>query len=77
MTRADFLRVLDVFFDLPTGTLNGTEVLKDLPGWDSLKLVELIALVDDQFGISVPVDQLAKTSRIEDLIASLGERLES
>ena len=77
MTKPQFLLLLDEFFELKPGTLKGNEVLKDLPNWDSLKLVELIALVDEQLNVSVPPARLVKSNTLNDLVSLLGESIKA
>lgn len=73
MTRAQFLRLIDELIEAPPGTLNGSEIVRDIEGWDSLKLVELIALLDERFNIPLSAEQLVKCKTVNDMIKLLGD----
>ena len=62
------LQSLDHLVRLPQGTLKGPEPLNDLDGWDSLAVIEYIALVDEQFGVDVAPDKIRKCKRVQDLV---------
>ena len=65
---------MDNLLELPAGTLQGPESLDDLENWNSLAMVEYIALVDSNTGAKVSprqirdcetVDQLAQLAKVE------------
>lgn len=57
---AKFFGLLEELFDLPAGELTGGEKLDDLPDWSSLMFVSLIAMVDEEYGVTLaPTDILA------------------
>lgn len=74
MKKKDFLTAMDNLLELPEGTLQGPENLDDLENWNSLAMVEYIALVDSNTGAKVSprqirdcetVDQLAQLAKVE------------
>jgi acyl carrier protein len=73
MTRHDFLSAMDNVLELPEGTLTGPEKLDDLENWNSLAMVEYIALADSNGAKLSPrqirdcetVDELARLAKIE------------
>ena len=73
MTRHDFLSAMDNVLELPAGTLTGSENLEDLENWNSLAMVEYIALADSNGAKLSPrqirdcetIDQLARLAKIE------------
>jgi acyl carrier protein len=74
MQKKDFLTAMDNLLELPEGTLQGPENLDDLESWNSLAMVEYIALVDSNTGAKVSprqirdcetVDQLAQLAKVE------------
>jgi len=75
MTRTEFLRALEGQLELPEGTLNGNQALADVEGWDSLAAVLFIALADEQVGVIVSGDQIAKSKTLDDLLSLLGDKL--
>jgi acyl carrier protein len=73
MTRQEFLAALDNLLELPAGTLTGSESLEDLENWNSLAMVEYIALADSnsvklsprQIRDCETVDDLARLAKVE------------
>lgn len=75
MERHEFLLLLDELLELEPGTLKGPEALDNVEGWNSLAVISFMALVDDQFGISLQPRQIAECSTIADLTGLLGDRI--
>ena len=72
MPRDEFLKKLDQLLELPEGTLRGGERLEELERWDSVALMEFIALADSSGSGSVSPRQLAGCATVEDLLKSAG-----
>ena len=51
-------------------------IIEDL-GADSLDSVEIMMVVEEEFGITVPDEEAAKISTIQDIIEAVEERLKS
>lgn len=66
MTRQEFLSALDTLLELPAGTLSGPENLEDLENWNSLAMVEYIALADSN-GAKVSPRQIRDCETVDDL----------
>lgn len=72
MNRREFLLAMDNLLELPAGTLQGPENLDDLENWNSLAMVEYIALADLNGAKTSPrqirdcetVDDLSRLARI-------------
>lgn len=73
--KNDFLLSLDQLIEAKPGTLTGTENLQAMDSWNSLTFISFIALVDEQFGITLPPDKIAKSKTVDDLIALLGNHI--
>jgi acyl carrier protein len=69
MKKSEFLNELDIVLDLPEGTLQGDELLEELPEWDSLAVISFIALVDEKLNIIVDGETLANAKSVADLLA--------
>ena len=67
MTRQDFLSAMDNLLELPTGTLQGPENLDELENWNSLAMVEYIALVDSNTSAKTSPRQIRDCDTIDDL----------
>lgn len=57
---------MDSSLDLPPGTLQGGENLEDLDNWNSLAMVEYIALADSN-GAKASPRQIRECETIDDL----------
>jgi sugar transferase EpsL len=75
MTKADFLNKFEEIMEMEAGSLTGNERLADLGGWDSLKVVEFLALADEQFSLAIAPKAIAACRTVEDLRALLGEHV--
>lgn len=72
MVQRQFLELLDELFELPAGTLKGTERLEDLEGWNSLGMMSFIALANEHFGVTLSPRQFLNCETVDDLIALTG-----
>ena len=39
--------------------------------WDSMTMISVIALIDDTFGITIPVEKMASCRSVADLLAAI------
>jgi acyl carrier protein len=67
MNREEFFEQLHVLFEANPGTLRGDQRVKDLPGWDSLTFLGLIAMVDERCGLCLAPQQVLACSTVNDL----------
>ena len=58
---------MDNLLELPAGTLQGSEPLDDLENWNSLAMVEYIALVDSNTGAKVSPRQIRDCETVDEL----------
>ena len=70
MTNDDALKALDELVDLPAGTLTGSEKLEDVEGWNSMAMIGVIALADEN-GVTLSPRQIAGCTTIGDVLALL------
>jgi acyl carrier protein len=75
MTKVEFLRALESQLEVPEGSLNGKQAIRDLSSWDSMAGLLFIALADEKLGVIVSGDQIARSKTIDDLMSLLGDRL--
>ena len=75
MTKKDFLLQLDELIEAEPGSLNGSEQLRDLSGWNSLAVMGFIAMVDDRLGVTVSAKRLAECQTVDDLVQLLDGRV--
>lgn len=68
MDRSQLLLRLDELLELPPGTLSGPETLASLENWDSLAVMNFIALANETCGKVLSARQLASSESINDLL---------
>jgi len=61
--------------EIPDGSLNASQALAEVDGWDSLAAVLFIALADEKVGVIISGDQVAKAKTLDELLSLLGDRL--
>lgn len=75
MQQADFLRLIENVVECGPGKVSADMALTDVPGWDSLAVVGLIAALDRQLGVRVQASALAQCKSVQDLIALAGDKV--
>lgn len=73
MSRQDFLTSLHELLELDLGTLTGAEALQGLEAWNSLAVISFIAMVDEEFGVTLSAEKLRACQTVDDLVALLGD----
>ena len=76
MQRKEFLQLLEEILELDEDTLTGSENLPDLPNWSSLTLIGLIAMVDEEFGITLSPNSILESGNVDGFIALLGDQID-
>lgn len=72
MDAQQFLSELDELFELDPGTLTPANVIQDIPGWSSLTFMGLIALVDEECGVTLSPDTILRCETLADLMNEAG-----
>ena len=57
----------DQFDDLDTATVNGNTEFKELDDWNSLVALSVIAMVDEEYDVTIKGDDIRGAKTIEDL----------
>ena len=68
MTEQEFLWMLDELLEEELGALAGHELLVDLDAWESLTVIEFLALVDENFGVVLNPKDIAECETVQDLL---------
>ena len=71
MNYNDFVRDLEEVLHMASNSLNGGEVLRELPGWDSLAIVEFMAFADQRYSITMAPKQITSCSTVHDLFSAV------
>jgi acyl carrier protein len=66
-----FLRGLEQMLQVEANSLEGGEVLRELPCWDSLAIVEFMAFADERYSITMPPKQITSCSTVHDLFSAV------
>ena len=75
MTRTEFIPKLVNTLEADPVQFCGNTVLSDLPHWDSLRLLELIALLDQELGVKLNASLLVRCQTAGELLGLVGEHL--
>ena len=71
MTKKELIEILEEIVEAEPNTLTGEERLEDLESWDSLAVVNFIAVVDENFGLTLEPAKIMKSETINQLILLL------
>jgi len=72
MTKLEFISKLEDVFEVSRGELTLEADFHNLPNYDSLKLLDLIAMVDEELGVNLSPDKLNACTTIDQLIEYVG-----
>ena len=72
MNKQEFLSILTVEFNVSNDSLNETDLLEAIPGWDSMSILVIMSIVDDRFGLTLTADDFAEIKTIGDLFSKIG-----
>ena len=67
MPSRDFLAEIEQIVEVPSGTLAMDSPLDSLDGWDSMAMLDFIAMADARLDATVSVALLSKCKTIADL----------
>ena len=76
MDRHRLLLDLDERLELTPGTLTGAEELDGLASWDSLAMMNFIALASDRFELTLSPRQIGPCRTIDDLVRLVDAKIE-
>lgn len=74
MSTKRFLEVVEEALGIPEGTTAETDRIADLAEWDSVGALSVIALLDEQFGVSLDAGDLQSCETLGDLAAIILKR---
>ena len=69
MPKDRFLRLIEETLNQESGALQGPELLRDTKEWDSMAVVDFMALVDQHVGAAPSVDAVSRCATFDDLYA--------
>jgi acyl carrier protein len=68
MTQQTFQREVERVLQIPAGSLRRDQTIRDLEHWDSLKLLEILILAEEQYGTVIDEDRLAQCVTVGDVL---------
>lgn len=72
MNTQIFLDLLEEYLETEDTKLSANTVLNDLEEYDSLGVLSIISLIDEEFGKKITANDLEKISTVGDLMAFIG-----
>jgi acyl carrier protein len=72
---AAFLNLLKAAFPAPPEALGLESVLRDVPGWDSLTSVMLVADIFSEYGVQVSGEEMSQCLTSADLLRAIESKL--
>ncbi len=67
MGKKEFYLLIDEMCEVDDGTFDGSESLVDQEIFDSMAMLGLIALLDEEFSFRIAADELVEAGTLEDL----------
>jgi acyl carrier protein len=71
ISTSEALKMLSDAFEEPVANLRPEVSRDDVPGWDSMGALTLMAELDERFGIELTADDSKKMTRIDDVLQLL------
>ena len=72
-----FIESLKEILEIEDRELELKDEFRDYPEWDSLGYLELIAMLDEEFGVAIENDDFGKLRTLEDLINEVKNRMDN
>ena len=63
----EFILKLEDLFEMQSGSVLPSDLFRDYESWDSLALLSLMAMLEDEYGKTIPREVFEKLNTIEDL----------
>ena len=71
ITKSETLKLLSNIFEEPIANLSPYVLREDIPGWNSMGILSLMAELDERFGIILNADEARQLAKIEDVFQLL------
>lgn len=72
--EAKFLEMISEVFEIEDRTIKISDEFRHYDEWDSLALLSLIAMLDDEYGVEIEEKVLQKLLTLEDLLNEIQTR---
>ena len=71
MNQSHFLTCLDELFELEDGAIQADTVVQQIDGWSSLTFMGLIALVDEEYEVTLSLGTVLGANTVGELWAAI------
>lgn len=71
-----FIELLKEILEIEDRDLNLSDEFRHYSEWDSLGYLELIAMMDEEFGVAIENDDFGKLITLQDLINEVKNRMQ-
>jgi acyl carrier protein len=75
MDPKTFLLSLDELLELSPGTLKGDEILESLSEWNSLAVIGFIAMIDEDYSVTVASSKIKAAKTVGDLMKLVNDEI--
>lgn len=73
MNEQEKLKMLEEMLEVDENTLTSGTVLDDLEEWDSIAVLSLIALLDDEFDIEIKGSTIREFETVADILSVMNK----
>lgn len=63
----DFIKKIEDVFEKPSGSIKQNDNFREYQEWDSLALLSLMAMLDDEYNVTIHRDDFQKINTIEEM----------
>lgn len=75
MTNKEKLNLLEEMLDLEEGILNEAMQISEVENWDSMAVISLIALLDENFSKQISVIEIRSFKTVGDILKVMEENI--
>lgn len=75
MDNVTLIGFIEEAINLSPGTIQESDVLDGLEGWDSIGIISVMAVIEDHCGVTLDPDGLAKCQTVGDLVHLVQENI--
>jgi acyl carrier protein len=72
--QAKFLELIKEVFEIEDTSLDKDTFFRDLDSWDSLTHLSLIAMIDEEYGVTIEDDKFKTLMTLNDLFEEIQQR---
>ena len=74
MDQAEFFGQIEEILDSESGSVSAGSVVQDQDGWDSVAALSLIAMIDENYGVSLEGSEIIRCPTMGELFALVQQR---